>query len=133
MSLFLVALAGAVGAPARYVLDILVTRWVERRFTIAPFEGSFPWGITIVNFSGSFLLGVIAGLFELHKISALAKLSLGTGFCGAYTTFSTFALQTIRLGRARAWLKALANSVIGVGVGLALAAAGLEATLRAFG
>ena len=84
--LFLVA--AAVGGVARYLLDRAVTARTR--------EG-FPWGTTLINISGSFVLGVITGLGLYRAFSNDARLVLGTGFCGSYTTFSTFAFETVRL------------------------------------
>lgn len=80
--------AGAVGAPVRY----LVESFVRGR------TGSgFPWGTFVVNASGSLLLGLLTGLGLYHAFPASPRLVLGTGFCGAYTTFSTFSFETVRL------------------------------------
>ena len=80
--------AGAVGAPARYLVDGLVADRVE---------GVFPWGTLVVNASGSLLLGLITGFSLYHAFPTTPKVVLGTGFCGAYTTFSTFTFETVRL------------------------------------
>ena len=57
----------------------------------------FPWGTCVVNLSGSFVLGLITGLALVPRLPEDARLVLGTGFCGAYTTFSTFTFETLRL------------------------------------
>lgn len=80
--------AGAVGAAARYVVDGFV-----RRRTGA----GFPWGTFVVNATGSLLLGLLTGLGLYHAFPETPRLVLGTGFCGAYTTFSTFTFETVRL------------------------------------
>ena len=80
--------AGAGGAVARYLLD----RAVADRA-----QGVFPWGTLVINLTGSFLLGVITGLALHHGLPKAGKIVLGTGFCGAYTTFSTFSFETVRL------------------------------------
>ncbi len=115
-----VALAGAVGAPVRYLVD----RFVERRT-----RGLFPLGTFAINVSGSFLLGVIAGLALYHALPETPRTVLGSGFCGAYTTFSTFTYETVTLVEGRAYRPALGNVVLSsivpalaAGVGLALAA-----------
>ena len=110
--LLLVALGGAVGAPARYLTD----RWVSAR------TDGFPWGTITVNVVGSLLLGVLAG-FAGGTASWLLTLA-GTGFCGALTTFSTFSYETVRLveeGRSRT---AVANVALSLLVGLTACAAG---------
>ncbi|HKN90208.1 MAG TPA: fluoride efflux transporter CrcB [Acidimicrobiia bacterium] len=80
--------AGAGGAVARYLLD----RAVADRA-----QGVFPWGTLVINLTGSLLLGVITGLALHHGLPKAGKIVLGTGFCGAYTTFSTFSFETVRL------------------------------------
>ena len=116
----MVALAGAVGAPARYLVDAAI----QRRVT-----GLFPWGIFVVNLSGSALLGVVSGLALFHGLPRLPLLALGAGFCGAYTTLSTVTYETLRLGEEGAPAHGVANVVgsvlgclLGAGAGLALAA-----------
>lgn len=112
--------AAALGACARYLLD----GWVADRAARA-----FPWGTLAVNGTGSFLLGVLTGLGLYHGFPDTPRLVLGTGFCGAYTTFSTFGFETIRLleeglaGEAtRNVLGTLALGAAAAGVGLGLAA-----------
>ena len=80
--------AAAVGAPLRYLMDGAIGERVE---------GAFPWGTLAVNASGSLVLGVLTGLALYHAFPATPKVILGTGFCGAYTTFSTFTYETVRL------------------------------------
>lgn len=111
-----VAVGGFFGAPARYLLD----RAVNRRI-----ESDLPWGTFLVNISGSFVLGFLTGLSLSHHLSTVAKALLGTGFCGAYTTFSTFSFETIRLFEVGQILEASVNVVVSVVVGLVGAAAGL--------
>jgi CrcB protein len=108
--------AGAVGAPARYVLDGFVS---ERR------EGVFPWGTFVVNVSGSFVLGLLTGLGFHHGLSRTSRVVLGTGFCGAYTTFSTFTFETVRLLEEGAWSEAVRNALGTLAAGSVAAAAGL--------
>lgn len=112
--------AGAAGAPARYVVDGFVGDRVE---------GVFPWGTFLVNVSGSLLLGFLTGLSLYHAFPKTPKVVLGTGFCGAYTTFSTFTFETVRLLEEGAVSEAFRNSVgtlvtcaVAAAVGLALAA-----------
>jgi len=87
-----IALAGAVGAPARYLLD----GYVQRRA-----RGELPLGTLVINVSGSLVLGFLTGLALYHAFPATPKTVLGTGFCGAYTTFSTFAYEAVRLAEER--------------------------------
>jgi fluoride exporter len=115
----LVGVAGAAGAPLRYVIDTLVTDRSERRV------GPFPLGTLVVNLSGSLILGFITGLVMYHGLTKAPKAIFGTGFIGAYTTFSTFGYETVALledGYPRA---ALTNLAASLALGLAAAAAGL--------
>lgn len=101
MTVLLVALGAAVGAPLRYLTD----RWMRVRL-----GDGFPWGTLAVNVAGSLLLGFLVGLPVGPRVAAL----LGTGFCGALTTYSTFALGTVGLVRRRAVLYAAASVVAGL-------------------
>ena len=112
-----VTVAGAVGAPARYLLDRAVERVVGRTL--------FPWGTFVVNVTGSLLLGLVTGAALYHGFHGAPKTWLATGFCGAYTTFSTFTFETIGLAEAGDRAPAIANVVAGVLAGTAAAAAGL--------
>lgn len=80
-----IGLIGGVGAIARFVLDGAVSRLLDARF---------PLGTFVVNVSGAFLLGVLVGL----ALASDAYKLLGTGLLGAFTTFSTWALESHRLG-----------------------------------
>ena len=81
MTVLYVALGAAVGAPLRYVAGHLLDRRV-------------PWGTVLVNVLGSFLLGVLSGA----AVSGAPLALLGVGFCGALTTYSAFAVQTVDRG-----------------------------------
>jgi len=106
-----VAIGGFFGACARFGL----TGWFNRKHPAA-----LPWATLLINLSGSFLLGVIAGSDWSQPIHLL----FGTGFMGAYTTFSTFNVENVQLIRKKEW-KALAIYIIASYVlGMALAYAG---------
>ena len=75
-----VAAGGAVGAPLRYLTD----RFVQRRH-----DSLFPWGTFTVNVVGSAILGILAGALLVGAGTTTAGLLLGTGLCGALTTYST--------------------------------------------
>ena len=110
MTLLLVLLGGAIGAPTRYLTDVAVQR-LHRT--------SFPWGTWTVNVAGSFVLGVVAA-----GASSWLETLVGTGFCGALTTFSTFGYETVRLGEEGETAAAAANVLASLAVGLAAAAVG---------
>lgn len=114
-TLFIVlSLCGGLGACARYALDELVA---------SRLAGSMPWGTILINLSGSFLLGLLAGLAAGNLLPAAWQLAVGTGFLGGYTTFSTASVETVRLLQARKPVASAANA-FGTLLG-ALAAAGL--------
>jgi CrcB protein len=112
------ALAAGIGAPLRHV----VGGAVQERHGAA---GAFPWGTFVVNVTGSLLLGIVAGLGLYHAFPAAPRLVLGTGFCGAYTTFSTFSVETVRLLEDGAVRPAVWSTVATLGAGAAAAGAGL--------
>jgi fluoride exporter len=113
MIVLLVALGAAIGAPLRYLLD----RAVQTRH-----DSLFPWGTFAVNVAGSFLLGGLATT-SLHT-PAPAMAALGTGLCGALTTYSTFGYETVRLLQDRARLFAVINAAASTIAGLGAAALG---------
>lgn len=111
--------AAAVGAPSRYLLD----GWIQDRT-----RGAFPWGTFTVNVSGCLLLGVLTGLGLYHELDATTRTVLGTGGLGAYTTFSTFTFETVRLAEEGALDEAFRNAAASFLVGLAAASVGIALT-----
>lgn len=107
-------LAGALGAVTRFVVDGAVG---------ARTRGDFPWGTFLINVTGSLVLGFLTGLSLYHAFPKAPRVVLGTGFCGAYTTFSTFTFETVQLLEDGAVGEALGNA-LGTLVVAALAAAG---------
>ncbi len=114
--LLAVALGGFVGAPSRYLIDRAVNRRVE---------SDLPWGTFLINVTGSFFLGLLTGLSMAKHLSPMTKALLGTGFCGAYTTFSTFTFETVRLLEVGQMLDAVLNVTVSTVVGLVGAGLGL--------
>lgn len=106
-----VAVLGGVGALARFGLDGAVSRRVK---------GAFPAGTLAVNLTGALALGALAGA----DVDGDARLLAGTALLGAYTTFSTWMLETHRLGEDGRRLAMAANVVVSVGLGLAAVAIG---------
>ena len=113
MTWLLVALGAGLGSVARYVAD----RWISEARV-----GTFPAGTATVNITGSFLLGLLTGALAHDSLLAAA---LGTGLCGGYTTFSTWAYETWRLVEEGSTSTASVNVVLSVVVGLLAAGAGL--------
>jgi CrcB protein len=111
-----VAIAGALGAPARYLVERALSARTGRRF---------PWGTFLVNASGSFALGFITGLALYHGLATAPKAVVGTGFVGAYTTFSTFAYETVDVNDRIAARAAAAYAIGSIVVGVAAATLGL--------
>ena len=108
----LIGVGSAIGGNLRY--------WVGRWIDAQQWRGGLPWGTFVINVSGSFLLGFFAIAF-LERLSPTRRelyLLLGTGFCGGYTTFSTFEWETFKLIREQNWPAALANVVGSVVIGL---------------
>jgi len=110
MTWMLIAVGGAFGALARYALDT----WVGERFGAA-----FPLGTMVINVSGSFALGLLFALaMERGILSPEVRPPLLIGFLGAYTTFSTWMLQSWALVEQGAWILAGVNIVGSVALGL---------------
>jgi CrcB protein len=110
--LLLVAFGGSLGALARYGLGLAVG------------PRTFPWATLAINVSGSFLLALLLGVAVDRDWPQAVTLAGGTGFLGAYTTFSTFSSESMTLLRAERVGAALAYVAASMGVGLLAAAAG---------
>ncbi len=110
---WLLVLAGAMaGAPLRYLTD----RWVQSRH-----DSVFPWGTFVVNVVGCLVLGVLTGALTAEHW----RLLLGTGWCGALTTYSTFSYETLRLAQDGARGYAVLNAAASVACGLGAAFTGV--------
>jgi CrcB protein len=119
--LLVVAVAGGLGAVARFTMDGVVR---ARMSAASP----FPVGTVVINVTGSFVLGVVTGLALAHAVPEELRQIVGTGFCGGYTTFSTASLETVRLVQERRVGLALVN-----GVGTLLTTVGVAALGLWFG
>lgn len=116
----LVGVGGFLGANARFLL----ARWVG---LVA--ETRFPLGTFVINMSGSFLLGVVGTMVgqKVFPNSDAVRLSLGVGFIGAFTTFSTFEFETHALFEDGEWLTATTNMFASLFLGLIALRAGVIA------
>jgi CrcB protein len=114
-------LAGGAGAVCRYLADDLIGGRVA---------GRFPWATLAVNVSGCLALGAVAGLVVRQGLGAGPAAIIGSGFLGGYTTFSTYAYETLRLIQEGEELRGFANAVGSLAVGAGAAALGLYLTGR---
>ena len=117
MGFLFVCLGAGLGAPARYLTD----RAIQARH-----DTVVPWGTMTVNVIGSMILGVLIGIARVHDVPTGVVLGVGTGFCGALTTYSTFSYETFRLYETGARLYALFNIAISLTAGLGAALVGLS-------
>ncbi|RMH49764.1 MAG: fluoride efflux transporter CrcB [Zetaproteobacteria bacterium] len=117
--LLAVALGGALGAMARF----LAASGVQRLAGASP----FPWGTLLVNATGSFLLGFLfVWLVERSSSGELVRMAVTVGFLGAFTTFSTFSVESIRLVQSGSFALAAANVIAQVLLCLPLAWLGIQ-------
>ncbi|MEW9516807.1 fluoride efflux transporter CrcB [Streptomyces tubercidicus] len=124
MNWLLVVAGAVVGAPLRFLTD----RYVQSRY-----DTVFPWGTFIVNVAGSLILGLVTGAVAAGAAPSHVQLLLGTGLCGALTTYSTFSYETLRLVADGARGYAVANAVASVASCLAAAFAGAAAAQALWG
>jgi CrcB protein len=118
LTIVAVGVAGSFGAVARYALEGLVS---DRT------GGAFPWGTLVVNISGSFVLGALfAALVEGRIVMApWLRTGLTIGLVGAYTTFSTLTVETVRLLEDGAYASAAGNALGSLALGLVAAFLGV--------
>lgn len=113
-----IALGGAIGACLRYASNELM---------LNVFGKAFPFGTLLVNILGSFALGLLYGMFNSGFLAVSPwRALLSIGLLGAFTTFSTFSLDTVLLLQHGDWLKAIANVLLNVLLCLTLAWFGLK-------
>lgn len=109
----LICLTGGIGAALRLIIDSLIRTRLK---------SSYPVGTTVINLSGSLLLGLITGLTAGHLLPEQWQLIIGTGLLGGYTTFSAASLETIRLLEDHRYVAAALN---GLGMLISCTAAAL--------
>ena len=114
----LVGIGGFLGANARY----LVSSWLARSL-----DPALPWGTLAVNMTGSFIIGAfLVWTTERFIGNPDLRLLLAVGFCGAYTTFSSYAFETMRLFEQGHWLDAAGNFMLNNVLALAAVFAGMS-------
>lgn len=117
--ILLVLVGGAIGTGFRYFLSLAIYSFVK--------EPRFPWGNLVVNVSGCFAIGILAELFEARLlVSPTVRVALLTGVLGGYTTFSSFAFETLSLVRDGEVGLAALNVSASVFLGLAAVWAGMR-------
>ena len=117
MTLLLVILGAAIGAPLRYVTD----RAIQARHGT-----DFPWGTFTVNVVASVVLGLVSGAVAAGGVSPDVQALAGTGLCGALSTYSTFSYENMRLIEMGSRVVAAANILASVVVGVGAAFVGWE-------
>ncbi|MCB0914860.1 MAG: fluoride efflux transporter CrcB [Actinobacteria bacterium] len=120
MLMFAAMLGAALGAPTRWWLDAFIGARHNR---------AFPWGTWTINMLGSLALGWLLGAHSAGWLGSAWLTLLGTGFCGGFTTYSTFSFETVRLWEQGARRTAVLYLVVSLGSGLALAAIGWQLAL----
>ncbi|WP_405979602.1 fluoride efflux transporter FluC [Streptomyces sp. NBC_00158] len=123
MNWLLVVAGAVVGAPLRYLTD----RAVQARH-----DSVFPWGTFVVNAAACLLLGVLAGAALAGAGSSRVDLLLGTGLCGALSTYSTFSYETLRLAERGRRFLAAANVAASVLAGLGAVTLGSQVARQLF-
>ncbi|MET9231240.1 fluoride efflux transporter CrcB [Lentzea sp. NPDC003310] len=108
MTVLVVFVGAALGAPVRYLVD----RVVQSRHSV-----DFPFGTLVVNVVGCLVIGFVVGTAWMPLV--------GVGFCGGLTTYSTFSYETVKLLEAEKYRSALLNAVVSVVLGVGAAALGL--------
>ena len=115
--LLLVAVGGALGSAARYLVALGAVRWIG---------ADFPYGTLLVNVAGAFLIGLVQGLaVDTGVMPERARLFLATGLMGGLTTYSAFAYETVQLADTGAWTRAMVNVVATTGVCLVFCIVGM--------
>jgi CrcB protein len=121
--IFYIGIGGILGTLCRYGVQL----WMP-----VTNEG-FPWAVLLINAIGSLFLGWFFTIAVPGKITPQLRLAMGTGFTGAFTTFSTFTLDIVRLSEAGMWGKAVVYLVVSLSAGLLLCALGMKLGQRMLG
>lgn len=115
--LLLVCIGSFFGGGLRYLVGKAIQSWVSV---------AFPWGTMVVNVMGCFMIGLLSGLSLGGHISPSVKLLLIAGFCGGFTTFSTFMNENLLMGREGAMLSAVIYTLVSLVLGLVAVIVGYQ-------
>ncbi|PWW34051.1 MULTISPECIES: fluoride efflux transporter CrcB [Paenibacillus] len=121
--IFYIGIGGILGTLCRYGIQL----WMP-----AANEG-FPWAVLLINAIGSLFLGWFFTIAVPGKITPQLRLAIGMGFTGAFTTFSTFTLDVVRLSEGGMWGKAVIYLVVSILAGLLLCVLGIKVGQRMLG
>jgi len=113
--ILIIAAGGSIGAVLRYLISDIVYRFTSP---------TFPWGTLTVNLLGCYLIGLAWQYSEMYMVSTGTRIFVLTGILGAFTTFSTFSLETLTLLRDGEIKMAVLNQIVSVSFGLILVIAG---------
>ena len=132
MRLVWIAMAGALGVLARYGLSVAIQGWLASRGSRV-IGSDFPLATLFINVSGAFLLSFLTALVLQGALKPDQRLIWGTGFCGGYTTFSTFELEAEGLLAQREWSLAGAYIMGNLILGFVAVLAGRALAIRMLG
>ncbi|MEK4662868.1 CrcB family protein [Priestia sp. FSL H7-0729] len=121
--LLYIGAGGFLGTLTRYAIQL----------AIPTVRGEFPWAVLLINAMGSLFLGWFFTIAVPGKITPQLRLAIGTGFTGAFTTFSTFTLDMVRLSEGGEWLQAAMYMIVSLLAGLLLCALGIRLGQRMLG
>lgn len=118
----LVGIGGFLGSVSRYILNTIILKY---------WSSPFPLGTFSINIAGSLFLGIIYAIAEEQKIlSHEARLLFAVGFCGSFTTFSTFSMEMLNLLQSKDWLTFGLYSMGSIIMGIIAVAAGYFITSK---
>lgn len=118
-TLFIIGTGGFLGSIARYLTQILVERM---------FHSSFPWGTFVANIAGSFIIGVIYALSERgNLLTPEVRMFMAVGFCGGFTTFSSFAYNNLTMISENNYFQLMANIGLSLFLGISAVFLGIVA------
>jgi CrcB protein len=109
-TLIFIGIGGGLGSVFRYLTSLLVVKY---------FRSEFPWATFVANIIGCFLIGLLVGFIEKsHDTNSMIRYLFITGFCGGYTTFSTFSAENISLFQSGQYITALIYILLSVTTGI---------------